>query len=264
MLLQQHQHQPKRWAPAPRCPWAKQKWLRCPCSFRQRPFKIFGFWWGVLCKVWIFKASRCLVWSSSTNIKKMMKETIGTFRRWVMTFSESITWYIYVLGLLVKELENPEVEAEDEEKDIQSDGEVGARIFELFGVNLYMSKGHHKSAMWCQMLWSATFSSMQWQVQITGADSWQGSGRRAGRCRLRRGGGECLGGWYGGCRKGSTTQSGGQWALQGLMKYDEITWDLRVYATMVSTTWNPSEICKIHCRQGDYMMHGRLTPKPYM
>ena len=58
MLLQQHQHQPKRWAPAPRCPWAKQKWLRCPCSFRQRPFKIFGFWWGVLCKVWIFKASR--------------------------------------------------------------------------------------------------------------------------------------------------------------------------------------------------------------
>lgn len=52
-----------------------------------------------------------------------------------------------MLGLLVKELENPEVEAEDEEKDIQSDGEVGARIFELFGVNLYMSKGHHKSAM---------------------------------------------------------------------------------------------------------------------
>lgn len=42
-----------------------------------------------------------------------------------------------MLGLLVKELENPEVEAEDEEKDIQSDGEVGAsRIFELFGVNL--------------------------------------------------------------------------------------------------------------------------------
>ena len=113
-----------------------------------------------------FESSRLQDVSSGVHLQhpKWWK-TIGTFRRWVMTFSESITWYIYVLGLLVKELENPEVEAEDEEKDIQSDGEAGAsRIFELFGVNLYMWKGHHKSPMWCQMLWSATFSSMQWQI----------------------------------------------------------------------------------------------------
>lgn len=59
-----------------------------------------------------------------------------------------------MLGLLVKELENPEVEVEDEEKDIQSDGEVDtSRIFELFGVNLYMNV--------MPMLWSATFSLMQ-------------------------------------------------------------------------------------------------------
>ena len=54
-----------------------------------------------------------------------------------------------MFGLLVKELEKPEVEAEDEEQDIQSDGEVVfSNLFELFGVKISICvKSHQKSPM---------------------------------------------------------------------------------------------------------------------